>query len=439
MKYIVCAICCVVFSGCATQYIKTPKDIRVFPQDATYYLAKHYEVKTSQTKKLAQQYMQFWYSPWQNMRINQDTKSIFWVKGSLLKAPGYGENLRKNSLKSTKAIWDDMDIGTYPNAKIKAIIVNETNIRAAPTDMPRFNSNKGYPTSQSYPFDRWQNSLVFSGTPVLITHLSKSKQWAHIQTEFVCGWVRIEDLAYVSDKDITKIMSAKRYIMPYTDGINLYDKSGNFALRARIGQLFAVPNDNPDSVYVYYRKPNGFVQITLIKISRSDFKTFPQNLNPKFVAHLINTMMGDKYGWGGYLGNRDCSAFIRDIFAYFGLYLPRNSRSQVLYAKNMVNLKHFSRKQKERYIIENATPFGTLLWFNGHIMLYIGTYNNRVIVAHSAWSVETSKLFSKTHNMLGGVVISTLYVGKENNGISSRTMLIDKVQGMSDLYSYMTQ
>ena len=39
-------------------------------------------------------------------------------------------------------------------------------------------------------------------------------------------------------------------------------------------------------------------------------------------------MMGQPYGWGGYLFNRDCSLAMRDLFVPFGVWLPRNSSAQ---------------------------------------------------------------------------------------------------------------
>ncbi|RAX51701.1 SH3 domain-containing protein [Helicobacter sp. 10-6591] len=45
--------------------------------------------------------------------------------------------------------------------------------------MPKFSKKTGYP------FDRWQNSLIFAGTPVLITHFDTSLRFAHIQAGFV--------------------------------------------------------------------------------------------------------------------------------------------------------------------------------------------------------------------------------------------------------------
>ena len=90
-----------------------------------------------------------------------------------------------------------------------------------------------------------------------------------------------------------------------------------------------------------------------------------------------------------------------------------------------------SPADKEAYIIANATPFYTILWLQGHIMIYLGHSQGRVIVAHSAWSVTSGKRYE---NMLGGVVITTLHVGEEYNGMfrHSKTLL-ERIGAMSDM------
>lgn len=114
--------------------------------------------------------------------------------------------------------------------------------------------------------------------------------------------------------------------------------------------------------------------------------------------------------WVGGLGeNRDCSAFIRDIFTQYGIYLPRNSKAQVSYGNNSIDLKTLSSKEKEAFIIANATPYMTLLWQQGHIMLYIGQYQGKALIAHSAWSVITGK---KYENMLGVLSLPHFIQGK---------------------------
>ena len=64
-------------------------------------------------------------------------------------------------------------------------------------------------------------------------------------------------------------------------------------------------------------------------------------------------------------------------------------------------------------------------------MIYLGAIEGRAIVAHSAWSVTSGK---KYENLLGGVVVSSLYVGDEKNGVFSRNKtLLERVGAMSDM------
>ncbi|PAF41333.1 SH3 domain-containing C40 family peptidase [Helicobacter sp. 11S03491-1] len=425
--------------GCASK--NAPLADLSLPQDANFYIQQGQEIHLppKALENLKENYLKIWFSPWTTMEVNQDKNEVFWIGPSLLKSPGYGENLKKNSLEYTSKIYADMDIEHYPSVAIKAIITTDTNVRAVPTDKPRYNSPSGYP------FDRWQNSLIFQGTPVLITHYDITKRWAHIQSSFVYGWVKVGDIARIHPKDITYLLSLKNYVVPNQDKIPLYGPKGNFLTDARIGEIFALkPSGHPDKqdsmakeVYVYKKNLDGYGVFISAKIEDSDFSPFPKRMDAIAMAGIVNSMLGESYGWGGSLENRDCSAFTRDSFANFGILLPRNSASQAKYANNMIDLSKMSAKQKEQYIIKHATPFATILWLKGHIMLYIGTYEGRAIVAHSAWSISTSNLFSKTQNILGGAVITTLWVGKEKNGILFKSkMLIDRVLGMSDLYDY---
>lgn len=451
-------------AGCVSK--NAPLADLSLPQDANFYIDqnKSVELPPEVLKELKKNYLQTWFSPWTTMEVDKNTNEVFWAAPALLKNPGYGENLKKNSLEYTSKIYEDMDIPNYPSAAAKAIITTDTSVRAVPTDKPRYNSPKGYP------FDRWQNSLIFQGTPVLITHYDLSKKWAHIQSSFVYGWVKITDIAKIHQKDIDYLLSLKDYVVPDKDNIPLYDIKGNFLTNARIGEIFALKpkatktsqkktkkahaqksNQAPDErtpdiekisnsskeIYTYKKNLDGYAILIPADIDGLPFSVFPKKMDSAAMAGIINSMVGERYGWGGALENRDCSAFTRDSFANFGILLPRNSASQAKFANNMIDLSKMDAKEKEKYIIDHATPFATILWLKGHIMLYIGTYKGRAMAAHSAWSITTSTLFSKKENILGGVVITSLWVGKEKNGVLFKSkMLIDRILGMSDLYDY---
>lgn len=434
MRFFIYLFSLVFLLGCGSKIeVVTPK----LSQDPSFYLQEDSPLNISQEnlKKLKEHYLEVWYSPWKNPTPDPRVSEVFWIAPSLLKRPLYGPNFKRYDTEEMKVLYDSMDMEHYPSVALKAIITKDTAVRATPTHSPSFKA------IDNYPFDRWQNALIFQGTPVLITHYNLTKDWAHIQSSFVYGWVRVSDLAKVGPEDEKFFYGLKKYALANKDKTPIYDANDAFLGMARVGEIFGVKSEGEKSyeIILVGRKSNGFVELKSVRVKKEDFSLFPRKMDILTIASVIDSMMGQFYGWGGGLQSRDCSAFVRDVFANFGIYLPRNSAAQVRYGDNMVDLSKFSSKEKEEYIIKNATPFATLLWLRGHIMLYLGVHEGRAIVAHSAWSVMTRKMFVTTERILGGVVITTLEPESEKNGVFMKSKtLLDRVQGMSDLYQYVT-
>ncbi|PDW32114.1 hypothetical protein BB452_07415 [Helicobacter pylori] len=435
------------FVGCMKKDF-TLKDLSL-PQEASSYLASSQNGSNNNQsidpqalrENLKESYLKAWYSPWLDAKVKSNKKEVFWILKEMNKSTGYGEDLKPNAKAFNDELIKSMDIERYPSAKIKAVVVRDSDVRAVPTNKPYYLSPKGYP------FDRYQNSLIFQGTPVLITHFNTDKTYAHIQSSFVYGWIKVSDLAYMHDKDIELLTKLKNYVMPIKDKIPLYTDYGVFYTDARVGELFALipqsqktPQNPPKKelkAYGFLRDSKGYATLQSVILNEKDFFVFPKAFTSENMAYFIDTMLGQKYGWGGLLGNRDCSAFTRDSFANFGILLPRNSYAQSRYANNYVDLSSMKAKEKEDYIIKNATPFGTLIYLKGHIMLYLGAYNHQAIVAHSIWSVQTQKHFKTLSHKIGGVVITSLWLAEEHNGaFSKKKLLIDRVLGMSDLKDF---
>lgn len=435
------SLCIIALCACASKTIPTAqiKDMQSIEQNALLYIPQASSNHTSPHKlqALKKDYLKKYFSPWHEMP-NPNKEEVFWIAPSLLKNPGFGEHTQPNPPEYTQELLESMQIDAYPSMQQKAIITTSTAVRAVPTLKPMFKKADGYP------FDRWQNSLIFTGTPVLITHTSIDKQWVHIQSGFVYGWVQVQHLATITDKQAKEIESFKQYVTPTLDHIPLVNSRGEFASESRLGQIFATKANkqkNHLTLISFVRMPDGTMKQEILSpldpSSKSAFSPFPLALESTQIAKSINALLGQRYGWGGYLENRDCSAFIRDIFAQYAIHLPRNSKAQVFYDDNSIDLKELNRKDKEAFIIANATPYQTILWLSGHIVLYIGSLDGKALVAHSAWSVTTGKRFE---NLLTGVVITTLHVGEEKNHIfASSDLLIDKIQAMTDLSTLATK
>lgn len=380
---------------------------------------------------LKENYLKKFFAPFLGLEPNLNVAEVFWIKGSLEKNLGYGENLKPIDAKMTQKILQDMQIPLYPSVAQMAIVIKDSDVRAVPSVHPRLSKPSGFP------FDRWQNSMIFYGTPVLITHFDKSKRFAHIQTEFVYGWIEVSHLAFVSAKQAKQLASMKDFVVPKSDEIIVTDWRGNYLTQARVGKIFALASR--DKIWVYKRQSDGKLRIEKTRINAQEFDAFPLNFSQRKVAQYINELIGRQYGWGGMYEERDCSSFIRDIFTNFGLYLPRNSYAQGHYGTRQIDLASVSSSQKEQVLFSNATPFGSVLYLKGHIMLYLGKdKKGRAIVAHSAWSVNAGDIWDKKEYRLGGVVITTLQPANEYNGVWGRSKTLrDRILLVNDLYDLM--
>lgn len=94
--------------------------------------------------------------------------------------------------------------------------------------------------------------------------------------------------------------------------------------------------------------------------------------------------LGRAYGWGGYRGGRDCSRFLMDLLAGFGVDLPRHSSDQAL-AGAVIEVPQGLGEEERLRAIDGAHRRGiVLLHFPGHIMLYLGRDDRgRAMALHS--------------------------------------------------------
>lgn len=422
-----------------------------------------------------EEYLRKFYAAWDFSKINTDRNAIFYIVPSLQNALTYhqelqelqkkppnknsknykkleanyrakianlqnkvnmllgvGENLLPNTIEEFASILENMNLSAFLQNPQPAIIVNATAVRAVPTYKPR------YKNKNDFPFDRWQNSLIFEGTPVMISHFSKDGRYAHIQGPFVYGWVDVRNVAFVDSSLRTKMLHFEHYKIPNRDFIPLR-YNNQWILDARIGQIFPY-SKRRNKLLTFYKDVDNFARIREVDFDSYLFSDFPVPFSQETMSHLITMMKGQKYGWGGLLGNRDCSSFTRDSFATFGIFLPRNSAAQAQFRGNFVDLSKMEDSKKEAYIIDNATPYGSIIWLKGHIMLYIGYTDiggvQRAIVAHSIWGARPTINNKKEDIRLGGVQITTLHIGGAfTSNVAIKNSLLSRIQGITNIYT----
>jgi cell wall-associated NlpC family hydrolase len=411
-------------------------DLNTLNQRHAFYLSKYPKNKRlvdptilrSYTKKYQKEFTKPWTLKTKNLQNSDSLKKII---SKFKRSPGYGENKQKHKSEWISSLEKDMSIKTYPNFIQKAITVQSTNIRVLPTFkpiLPHFKHNGG-----GFPFDRAQNSAIAAGTPIMITQVNKKKTWVYAITPFAQGWIDIRDIAYVGPKFLKTYLSLRKSVAITAEEVELYNYSNQYLFSANIGTLFKLLKTTKRYyiVAVPVASTKRYAFFKHIKIDRNKAHIQPMPLTYKNLSKVADELAGKPYGWGGLYGNRDCSAMIKDLFTPFGIWLPRHSSSQAKHTGTFVDLKNLDGKVKESIILNSAIPYLTLIWYPGHIMLYVGEHKGDPIIFHNIWGIRTKDKLKR--RVIGKSVITTLNPGKSLSKANHKKSILNKIQGMTYL------
>lgn len=434
----------VLLSGC----IRAPgtiKDIRELKQDHMSYIEKSTwdrEMASSwNQKKMDDQFNALYFAPWNQAVPSYSLDKLTRTFKKYEKNPGFGENGRKHEKTWIRDMLTNAGLETYPNAGFSAITTDNTDLRVLPTHKPlfsRFNIIGG----NGYPFDKLQESLIAANTPLFISHVTKDKAWFLAETPYAVGWIQSRDVAVV-DKGFIKTWARERYAVFIKDKTPVYDEAGQFLFNAPLGSMFPAVDENTSGInlLIAVSDMNRKAVIRTTSVSKETSVLKPLKLTPFNLARVANELINEPYGWGGLYRNRDCSATMKDMFAPFGIWLPRHSEDQARKGGEFTDLENLSPKEREMMIMKHGIPYLTLLWRKGHIMLYIGSHEGKILVFHNFWGVRTRDWLGRQERIIvGHAAITTLQPGIELYNIDpSQENYLNYVIGMTRLINLSTQ
>lgn len=411
-------------AGCGRPDSALPiADLREIPQDCRAALGSDFIDKTlispDAQRQLAQAYRRTILSPWRDDYSPSSADEVREPFDMYARNAGCGENLLPREPGWAAGMLPEADLTGYPNCRRRAIAVRNTSIRQLPTIEPVFRlPGRG----EGYPFDRLQESAVWANTPLLVAHVSAGGAWVWAQTCFAAGWVSAADVAFVDDA-LVEAWRTHPLAAIIRDGVCLRGPGGAFIATEHIGAVLPLADAaKPSSglagakvleVLAAARMPDGAAKAVRAPLAPGEAGVFPIPPTTSRLAELANLMLGQPYGWGGLYEQRDCSAMIRDLLAPFGLYLPRNSSAQARAGK-VAGLAGMSMEAKERLILADGKPMLTLLGAPGHIMLYLGRRDGRVLIMHNTWGVKVRNPDgSEGRKPIGYCCITTLQPGRE--------------------------
>lgn len=406
----------------ATEYELLAQE--ALPQNPDFY------TKDIQKKKLSyENFLEHYFNIWNTEAVSIPPQEAMWAHNVYKHGDSYGENLQLIDADFFTAMLQNSNFSNYATVNQRAVTLDLLNIRAFPTTKPLFkNPSKA---GEGFPFDYMQNSTVAPNKPILISHYSKDKEWVFIQTSFAFGWVKSKDIALIPNK-YSEIWKKAQQILFIKDGVPLYSQAGEFLFHSRIGMALPLITEDSESFTVLVVKSykNNEAYYESSKVSKEIANNGALPFESKYINIVLNELLKSNYGWGGLYGQRDCSSTLRDFYTPFGLWLPRNSFMQAQQGRQ-ISLEKLSDQAKIETIKKNAIPFETLLYKQGHIVLYVGTLNDEVVVFQNLWGIKTKDGDTEGRSIVGKTLFSRIDFGKTLEHYDTNASLLSNLKSMN--------
>jgi len=378
-----------------------------------------------------QNYKYHYFKPWNIERIQAPLAEAMWAYNIFTPENSYGENLQKIDQSFFDAMLYNSNFSEYASLNKPALTLKHLNLRAFPTQRPLLRDPRL--AGEGFPFDYLQNSTIAANKPILVSHYSKDRAWVFVESSFAHGWVSSNDIVYIPkiERDFWQEDAQVFFIK---DNVALYDDTNNFLFRSHIGMMLPLldANQTHTSVLSAAKDVDNNLYFHSSILSKGSTHEGILSFNAKNINNIIAELQKVNYGWGGMYGQRDCSSTIRDFFAPFGIWLPRNSYKQSMVGK-VIAFDNMSDKEKIATIKKYGVAFRTLLYKRGHIVLYVGTFNDKVIVFQNLWGIKTLKYNKAGRFIIGRPIFSTLEVGKNLRYYDKSASLLSNLKSMNIL------
>ena len=271
------------------------------------------------------------------------------------------------------------------------LVVHRAALRSFPTGLRVFNS------VGDTDIDRFQESALFPGTPVVIAHRSRERDWLFVVSPRYAAWVaadaiaegpRQQVLAYV-DKVPYRIVTGATVRTRFTpEAPALSQLQLDMGVRLPLATP-AVDGVNGQNGYTSWtvelpaRAPDGTLAFANALVPRNaGTASTPLSLTRANLLRQAFRFLGERYGWGHDYGTRDCSGFVSEVYRSMGVLLPRNTGDQA--RSPALDRLHFDGDgaTPARHTALRELQPGDLVYLPGHVMLVIGRIGDAPYVIH---------------------------------------------------------
>ena len=365
-----------------------------------------------------------YYRPWSYQAAPICAKEAAWYISAF--RAGFGSNLKPLPTSWFSEMEVQSNFQAFSTLNQYAIATKWMNMRVFPTANPLYKNPQR--AGDGYPFDLIQNSSVAFNEPLFISHTSLDGAWVYVFTNSASGWIEANGVTILG-KEQVETLKRKEKLFITEDKIPLRDSDKRFVAYSRIGMVLPLSEETSDTYKALYVDNSG--KIKELFVPKESAHIGSSLINKEELMKVGTHLLRNTYGWGGMFEERDCSSMIRDFVTPFGIWLPRNSAQQAKKGE-VISFKDLNNSQKIALIKEKGVPFETILYKKGHVLLYVGIYEESVMVMHNIWGIRTKdKEGTKGRVIVGRAVISTLELGSDIENFDSSNMLLSTLVSMN--------
>ncbi len=325
-----------------------------------------------------------------------------------------------------------MAIDTIPaTVRVRwAYVVGPCDQRLLPTAEPLFKN------STDTAIDRLQNNAIDLATPVVVVHESADHAWFYIIAPYSDGWVRADCVALCPLEQVERYEAFRSFVVATAGKTDLFgdpllrDHRTSVQMGVRL-PLLQDMSDDCVQVLVPTRSDGGWCVFDAAYASTSQVHRGYLPYTPRNAITQAFRLLNTPYGWGGMYGEQDCSRFIQEIFACFGILMPRNSSQQSKIGTPIAAFDRTHDQVRRREALISLAPGGiTTLQFPGHIMLYLGAISGEPYAIHDLYAYTEPLADDERLISINKVAVTSLNLG-EGTKKGSLLMRLAKIRQIS--------
>jgi hypothetical protein len=312
----------------------------------------------------------------------------------------FDEGGKSVPMRTAKAIAKNRNLYDIPaeQATRYGLVVHRADLRTFPTSLRVFRS------AGNTDIDRFQESALFPGTPVVIAHESGDGEWWFVVSPRYAAWIEKQHVAEGTAAEVLGYVAKAPYRIitgatvdtvfnPEQPAVSELQLDMGVRVPVLAGEANAPVNgQHPYSAHVIelpVRAEEGQLRLLPALLQRNS--DTDADYLPMTRANIIRQgfkFLGERYGWGHSYNGRDCSGFVSEVYRSMGALMPRNTSAQSVSPALQARLFGAGDGQKARMEAVRSLNVGDLVFIPGHVMLVIGNIDGQPYVIHDTTGIS---------------------------------------------------